>query len=454
MKPLVTMRTALADPDLFGRMLAGESWAPWRALLIAAMGEELTDDERVIFQSLTGREREPLERADELWVIVGRRGGKTRSAAVVAAYLAALCDHGDKLAPGERAVLPIMSASTWQAQKAFAFLSGIFAEVPALAALVENETADTISLTTRVDIECRPASFRTVRGSTFIAVIADEVAFWRSDETSRNPDAAILAAARPALATTGGPLIVISSPYAQAGELWNSFKRDFGPNGDPLVLVARAPSRTMNPTLSQKKVDREMERDPASARAEYLAEFRTDVSNFMDAALVESAVDSGVIVRAPVPKVRYRSGCDPSGGRKDSFCLAIAHDEGAVAFLDCLVEIKAPFNPTEATARMADALREYGLNRTVGDRYAASWVVDAFAKVGIKYEHSERDRSACFLDVLPKFTSGSVRLLDNQRLVAQFVGLSARRLRLAVTQSRTARRAQMTQRMLSPLHLP
>ncbi len=55
MKALVPMRAALSDPDLFGRVLDGDSWAAWRVLLIAAMGEALTDDERAIFQSLTGR---------------------------------------------------------------------------------------------------------------------------------------------------------------------------------------------------------------------------------------------------------------------------------------------------------------------------------------------------------------------------------------------------------------
>jgi len=33
------MRNALADPDIFGKILPGESWASWRILLIAAMGE-------------------------------------------------------------------------------------------------------------------------------------------------------------------------------------------------------------------------------------------------------------------------------------------------------------------------------------------------------------------------------------------------------------------------------
>ena len=34
------MRQALGDPDLFGAILAGESWATWRVLLIAIPGED------------------------------------------------------------------------------------------------------------------------------------------------------------------------------------------------------------------------------------------------------------------------------------------------------------------------------------------------------------------------------------------------------------------------------
>jgi hypothetical protein len=58
MKPIVSMRAALGDPDLFGKVLAGESWALWRVLLIAICGEALTDEERVAFEGLTGRPRE------------------------------------------------------------------------------------------------------------------------------------------------------------------------------------------------------------------------------------------------------------------------------------------------------------------------------------------------------------------------------------------------------------
>jgi hypothetical protein len=74
------------------------------------------------------------------------------------------------------------------------------------------------------------------------------VAFWLN-EYSANPDSEITAAVRPGLATTGGALLMISSPYARRGELWRTYSRHYGPNGDPLVLVAQGSSRNFNPTL-------------------------------------------------------------------------------------------------------------------------------------------------------------------------------------------------------------
>jgi hypothetical protein len=91
MRPLFTMRKALADPTLFANAMKGPTWGIWRIILIAAMGESLTHAERAAFKRFTGRDREPGERVDELVAIVGRRGGKSRAASVLAAYIAGVC---------------------------------------------------------------------------------------------------------------------------------------------------------------------------------------------------------------------------------------------------------------------------------------------------------------------------------------------------------------------------
>ena len=94
MRKLVSMRAALGDDDLLGKALPGPSWASWRILLIAVVGEPLLDGERPMFAELTGgREREPCELVEEFHAVVGRRSGKTRAAATLATYLAALVDH-------------------------------------------------------------------------------------------------------------------------------------------------------------------------------------------------------------------------------------------------------------------------------------------------------------------------------------------------------------------------
>ena len=169
---------------------------------------------------------------------------------------------------------------------------------------------------------------------------------------------------------------------------------------------------------------------PAAARAEWLAEFRDDVGGWAGEEIIDAAVDYGVPVRPPVRagenSIVYSAGCDPSGGARDSFTAAIAHNEGGGAVLDCVVEVKAPFNPSAAVDEVAATFKAYGITSCTGDKYAAQWVVEAFAKVGITYTHSERDRSAIYLDALPLFTSGRARLLDNPRLVTQFKSLERR----------------------------
>ena len=67
----MTMRRAPSDMALHGAVLLGDSWFAWRVMLIALMGEALTDAERVLFMWLTGRATEPLERCEEFWGIVG-----------------------------------------------------------------------------------------------------------------------------------------------------------------------------------------------------------------------------------------------------------------------------------------------------------------------------------------------------------------------------------------------
>lgn len=420
------MREALTDPELLGGAIPGESWAVWRALLIAAMGEALTDEERVLFREVTGRETEPGELVDEIWAVVGRRGGKTRAAGCLSAYIAALCDHSVYLAPGERGVLPILAASTTQAGRAFQHARGIIEHSPVLCEQLQGEpTADTIRLATGVDIEVRPANYRTIRGVTAVAAICDELAFWMVEGTV-NPDTEILAALRPSLLTTGGPLFVISSPYGKKGELYATFKRDYGPEGDPRIIVAKGASKTFNPTLSQREIDRAYARDASAAASEYGGEWRNDIEALVDRDVVEACVEPGVIERPYNSRYRYFAFVDPSGGGLDAMTMAIGHVEGETAVIDLIRERKPPFSPESVVAEFAEDLRVYGLFTVQGDRYAGEWPREAFKRHGITYELAEESKSTLYQNLLPLLNSRRVVLTDSPVLVAQIANLERR----------------------------
>jgi hypothetical protein len=140
MKAAVTMRTALSDPALLGRALAGPSWAAWRVMLIAANGEKLTDQEREIFNRFTGREREPRARVEEAAFLIGRRGGKDRAASVLATYLAAFVNWSRVLAKGERGLVLCIGPDQRQATITRDYIEGVFDASTILSRLIVNRT--------------------------------------------------------------------------------------------------------------------------------------------------------------------------------------------------------------------------------------------------------------------------------------------------------------------------
>ena len=426
MRVRTTLREALSDPRLLGKALEGDSWHAWRTILLATMGEPLTDEELATFQAVTGRQEAPTARCEEFIGIIGRRGGKSRAQAALATYQSTLIDYGDVLVPGERGLLLCVAPDIRQASVVHGYIGGIISESEVLRPLLDSSTAQTLRLTNGIDIETRAASFRRLRGVTCIGAIADEACFWFSDEGSANRDDEILQAIRPALATTRGLLAIISTPYARRGATWEAFRRDYGPQGDPSILVATGPSRTFNPSLSQRIIDRAYARDPVAAAAEYGGEWRSDIAAFLSRETVSACVDHGVHERPYCHDIKYHAFCDPSGGSNDSFTLAISHVEGGRAVLDLVREVRPPFSPESVVAEFSETLAGYRINRVSGDRYAGEWPREQFRKRGVTYAPADKTASQLFLEALPLINGRQVGLLDHRRLLDQLIGLERR----------------------------
>ena len=418
---MVSVVEAMRDPALFGESFGGESFAAWRALLGGFYGLALSDDDLATWCSLTGRTEAPQGPHDELWLAVGRRGGKSHAAALVAVYEAAFRDHRPKLARGEVATVMLLAADRKQARTLLRYVRGLVLENPMLRQMVQRETAEGLELTNRAVIEVATASNRSVRGYTLAAAICDEIAFWHAE--GANPDVETIAALRPALATLGGKLVALSSPYARRGALWETYRRHYGE--ESRVLVAQAPSMTMNPTLPQRVVDDAMREDAARAGAEYLAQFRDDVASFLTPQMVEDATRPKPLIVPRMAKTRYQAFTDPAGGGADEFTLAIGHTEIGGRIIVDMVQGRQG-SPAETVRLYSEVMQAYGVTRVVGDRYAGRWPRDEFLRWGIRYETAEMDRSALYVETLAALSSGRVELPPDEKLRRQLLSLERR----------------------------
>jgi hypothetical protein len=421
----VSILRALDDKRLFAGVLRDKAtWEPWRALLAALFGLPMSEAEAELFRQCTGRSELPTRAFVEAWLICGRRSGKSFVLALIAVYLACFKDYRRYLGPGESATIMVIAADRKQAKIIIRFVKGLLA-IPALAKLIEAETADSVDLANQMTIEVGTASYKSVRGYTIVAALGDEIAFW-PQEDSATPDVEILAALRPAMATIpDAMLLCASSPYARRGVLWDAYRRYFA-SADPNVLVWKAATRTMNATVPQRVIDEEIERDPAHAAAEYGAEFRVDIDSFVSREVVEACVDDGVFERAPLSSVRYFGFADPSGGSADSFTAAVAHQDGDQVILDAVREVKPPFSPEAVAKQFAEFFLTYHVSSIRSDHYAGEWPKEQFRKHGVECWPADKTRSELYLEMLPKLNSRRASLLDDKRLQAQLIGLERR----------------------------
>ena len=429
-----TILQVLDDPNLFAPHFKGDTWRAWRAFLAALYALPMGDEALALYRHHTDRLTPPAKPFKEATLICGRRGGKSRVLALVATYLATVPDYSSFLAPGEVPTIAVIAADRKQARSIFRFITGLVHGTPLLKPMVETETTDTLLLRRggtipwTVAIEIHTASFRVTRGYTFAAVLADEVAFWRSED-SANPDEEILGAIRPGLSTIPtSMLLVASSPYAQRGALFKAFRQHYG-RDDARVLVWRGTTAEMNPAVDPAIIAEAYEADPASAAAEYGAEFRNDVAAYVAREVVEDVTESGTYERPAVSGASYVAFVDPSGGRSDSMTLAIGHREGEAGVLDVVREVRPPFSPDAVVAEFATLLKAYGVNELEGDRWGGEWPVEAFQKQGITYTQAAKPKSDLYREMLPILNAGRCRLLDLPRLIAQLCGLERRTAR-------------------------
>jgi hypothetical protein len=279
--------------------------------------------------------------------------------AVIATYLGLFFDYNDFLAPGEDGIIMLISADRAQSQTLLRYIKGILHSNAVFSQYIQEELKESIQL------------------------------------------------------------IVISSPYARYGTLYEHFKDYYGQDDSKDILVWKSHTRLMNPTISQDLIDREMKKDASTAESEWMATFRED--------LEQCVRNAGNL--APISHLNYHAFCDPSGGRADAFTLGIGHMENDKAVVDLISAWNAPFNPSAVVSEIADILRPYRCNSITGDRYAGEWVASTFRRYNIAYNPCPLVKSELYLSFGARVSIGQVELPENDILVKQLLALERRRNR-------------------------
>jgi hypothetical protein len=223
-----------------------------------------------------------------------------------------------------------------------------------------------------------------------------------------------------------------SHDAAYLARIDRGFARD-----DPDLLVWRASSLQMNPTLRTARLDREQRLDPARFTREYEAEFAEDLQAFLPHVWLENAVVRGRYELPPRAEIRYVAAVDPSGGGADAFTVAVVHRERDSIFRDrdkIVHDLSKGWTSSRSAStdlvsvvhEIGGILQRYGLREVTGDRYAAQWVRQAFEHIGITYRETPMDRSTAYLECEPLLAQGRLELLDHPVLRRELQTLERR----------------------------
>ncbi|MBA7540915.1 hypothetical protein ES705_33218 [subsurface metagenome] len=218
----------------------------------------------------------------------------------------------------------------------------------------------------------------------------------------------------------GSKLILISTPSAKQGLLWNFFDDGFKTAGR---LTAQAETLFINPLVDQKFLQKEKKRDIDNYRREFLAQFAERVEAFLSYDLVVNSLK----LAGDLPfksEYQYFCGIDASGlAGRDKFSLAIAHEQENDIYVD---KVKS-WNLKDPDPIMRDIKELAGIFNFVEvsiDRYAKGWVMNALEKIGLKV-NIRPSLAEIYVNVKSLMLGDRLYLPDNQGIKKAFLNTQA-----------------------------
>jgi hypothetical protein len=196
----------------------------------------------------------------------------------------------------------------------------------------------------------------------------------------------------------------LASVYAKTGALYDAYRKYFGPNGPPDILVAHATTRDLNPSIPQAEIDLALARDPVANRAEYLSIPRDDVEGFIPRDIAEANVGDYYEL-PPQPNIIYKCFIDQASGvpEGDSFAAVIAHKAGMLdttrVTVDAIREVRPPFNFFEVVQTVLVPLcKRYRVYEVVADNYGGELARDPVRRAGMIFKPAAKHKSQLYAD--------------------------------------------------------
>ncbi len=311
-----------------------------------------------------------------LCAVCGARGGKTYLLGALRLLHLALTVSLESMAPGEAAAGVIVAPDIRLARQGLRYVSGALQAAGPSIATIEAETVDSITLRRHdgnvVDIVCLPATRggSALRGRTLVGAVLDEAAFFRDADFVVN-DEELFKAIAPRV-VPDGQVVIASTPWADAGLLYDTFTRNHSHPVD--AIAAHAPTLLLrDDDHTRQLVERERTRDPENCAREFDADFISGGgAEFFGAADVALALTKGA---GPLEKVRFDQtvvlGLD-TAFRKDPTAGAVVTRDihGLVTVLD-MIEIRPPKDgrlvPSETIKQLIARGKALGATEVVCD---------------------------------------------------------------------------------------
>ena len=225
--------------------------------------------------------------------VCGARAGKTYVLVALRLVWGMLVRDLPPLPPGTEAGALILAPRDAMRMEAYRYARGVVENTPALRAMLVGEPgADSLTLRRphdgkSVELICGVATAggTAARAKWWTDVALDECAFFR-DDTAKVNDKEIYRAASARL-LPGGQMILASTPWAEAGLLYDRWKKR--PDD---TLVVHAPTLVLHDTpITRDIVAAAYAEDPDNAKREFDAQFMTTGTTvFFESATIDSAL--------------------------------------------------------------------------------------------------------------------------------------------------------------------